>query len=176
MIYQRWKHQSCGFIAVCYTHITSDRLDLIEGKTPSTPSTSRCIIHWREIQWIYNVDSQNPLCGDLCRQICSHDFLKEFLTGRSALQVHYLFLDWQRGKAEVEGSDINHSSRIPRGCHQPAHCNLIKMGTGEWCVWTGECERCEWVWGVKVLGLYFHKLYLCPVFTKITWGGQMTGL
>ncbi|PWA22048.1 hypothetical protein CCH79_00010261 [Gambusia affinis] len=29
---------------------------------------------------------------------------------------------------EEDGSHINRSSSMPRGCHQPAHCNLIKMG------------------------------------------------
>ncbi|CAG6000668.1 unnamed protein product [Menidia menidia] len=34
-----------------------------------------------------------------------------------------------------DGSDINGSSSKPRGCHQPAHCNLIKMGK--------ECYTCD---------------------------------
>lgn len=37
-------------------------------------------------------------------------------------------LSWLRVKAEEKSSDINRSSSMPRGCHQPAHCNLIKMG------------------------------------------------
>ncbi len=59
-------------------------------------------------------------------------------------------LSWLRVKAEEKSSDINHSSSMPRGCHQPAHCNLIKMGKeGIVCVCVCVCwEVCvyEWMW------------------------------
>lgn len=48
---------------------------------------------------------------------------------RSPLHIHYLFaLHWLRVKSEQESSGIILSSSAPRGCHQAARCNLIKMG------------------------------------------------
>lgn len=79
---------------------------------------------------------------------------------RSALQIYYLLAlltgcDWG---AEEDGSDINRSSSMSSGCHQSAHCNLIKMGKERAgrvfvcvhvCTW--KMHRCEWLWSVGLL-------------------------
>lgn len=67
---------------------------------------------------------------DLYWQICSHDYLEAAVVGEvtSAHTLSLCSLHWLRVKSEQESSDIILSSSAPRGCHQAARCNLIKMG------------------------------------------------
>lgn len=67
---------------------------------------------------------------DLYWKICSHDYLEAALVGEvtSAHILSLCSLHWLRGKSEQESSDVILSSSAPRGCHQAARCNLIKMG------------------------------------------------
>ncbi|KAA8594157.1 hypothetical protein FQN60_004991 [Etheostoma spectabile] len=65
----------------------------------------------------------------------ARNYLGEAVSHNASLEVANILslcsLDWRRVKPEEESSDINRSSSMPRGCHQPAHCNLIKMGKKE---------------------------------------------
>lgn len=113
------------------------------------------------------------MSADLCWQICSHDYLKAPFLGEvtSSDILSLCSLDWLRVKAEQASSDINHSSSMPRGCHQPTRCNLIKMGK-ERRVCVSECVR-VWVSSrvrageVMVMGSVGQIVYLSACISLV---------
>lgn len=132
--------------------------------------------------------------ADLCWQICSHDYLKAAFVGEvsSSDILSLCSLDWLRVKAEEESSDINHSSSMPRGCHQPAHCNLIKMGKERivcvlecvhvWvdvecvCVWGGVMRLGMGSWFLEGNGLGYEVSVKYCVFSDLSCISGMSGI